>query len=771
MHAIGGPSTLRAVTADAALTERGADGRGPMIAPVLARTIIAIVFCGFGAVALVIVLDQVRSTGEIVLAVGSLLALLVLQFFYFCRPSTDLRSPMAYGMLAVQAALVYLPFFVLGQGWVSQPSFLAGSMLLVLGPRVGWAAFAAVVVSTGVEQYVVTGGLWEIGYIAVNAATTGLYVYGLTRLARLVVALHDARDELATRSVTDERVRFAHDLHTLLGSSLSAIAPRGELVLRLLRRRPEQAGRELLEIVAITRRALADLRSIARLYRETFLDDETASLTAMLAASDVELRVDLDSRELSPEARRRLAAVLRDGIATVLRRREPAHCEIVLQQQSRSVTVDIRTDAFDVGPGAGGHFAELATTVDAMMGELTTGSDPDGRLHLRVTLPATGRPAVHRSAADPAESVPLLATTVANGVALAALFGLYLQAQLRLFEVNHRLGVLALGTVCLIGALAVQVGWLRRPEARQATASTYLLLGLQAVLVYLPWLYNDQMWTGLQGFLAGSALLVLRPLWGWTVFAAVLASIVVVQLPDARSAGDDMLHLFLTLNLGLLVFGLTWMARSVRQLRAARQELAQAALAETRLRFAQDLHDMLGLSLSAITMKSELAHRLIGRDPARAATVVAEMVELSRRALADVRSMASGDPDLSLTHECRTAQALLTTAGLQVQMVLDGAELRPEIDTALATVLREGVTNVLRHSKGAHCEIRVCADEHDAHLIVVNDGATRPITPAHLGSGIRNMSDRVGALGGVLTSGYEGADGFRLHARVPRTGT
>ena len=238
------------------------------------------------------------------------------------------------------------------------------------------------------------------------------------------------------------------------------------------------------------------------------------------------------------------------------------------------------------------------------------------------------------------------------------------------------------------------------------------------------------MWTGLQGFLSGSALLVLRPRWGWTVFAAVLASIVVVQLPDARSAGDDMLHLFLTLNLGLLVFGLTWMARSVRQLRAARQELAQAALAETRLRFAQDLHDMLGLSLSAITIESELAHRLIGRDPARAATVVAEMVELSRRALADVRSMASGDPDLSLTHECRTAQALLTTAGLQVRMVLDGTELCPGIDTALATVLREGVTNVLRHSKGARCEITVCADEHYAHLRVVNDGAVRPRTSA-----------------------------------------
>ncbi|MEO3858414.1 histidine kinase [Acrocarpospora sp. B8E8] len=152
--------------------------------------------------------------------------------------------------------------------------------------------------------------------------------------------------------------------------------------------------------------------------------------------------------------------------------------------------------------------------------------------------------------------------------------------------------------------------------------------------------------------------------------------------------------LLVTVNLGLITYSLTWMARSVRQLRAARRELAEVALAEARLRFAQDLHDLVGLSLSAITLKSDLTRRLILRDPGRARTVLADVLEICRHALADARSVASEYREMSLEAECRTAQSLLATAELDVRINLDYGELPAEVATVLATVLREGVTNV-----------------------------------------------------------------------------
>jgi signal transduction histidine kinase len=749
---------------------------GPLLAIALARAIVAVVaFCGFGGVALLWVLDLGHSAGEVALAVALLTALLGLLYFYFARPSTDLHRPRAYAALAAQACLVYLPLPLYGPAWVSQPPFLAAGVLLVLPAPAAWPVFAGIVAGTAVAQYFASGVWLDVVYVLVNSATAGLFVYGLVRLARLVTVLHRARDELAKTAVAEERLRFARNLHDLLELSLSAIAPKAELAGRLLRRNPVRAGQELTEIQGVARRALADLRSIARLYRETSLDGETETLASMLAASDVELRVDLDRRELPPPTRAALAAILREGVAFMLRHREAAHCEIVLRQAADRVMVDIVTDEVDEIDGATsvgerGGFADLSATVSRMAGELTAGMDADGRPRLQVRLPLTTRPAegLTDAAGELRESIPSVATKLAGWLVTAVCCGLFLQAVLRLLEVTHEFWEVALGMASMLSALVLQLAYFSRPGARLRTTTGYLLLGLQALLVYLPWLQAEPTWTGLPGFVAGSALLVLRPALGWSVFAAVVASIAWTKIEYGTSALSDYGQILVTLDMGLIIYGLTWMARSVRQLRATRRRLADAALATTRLRFAQDLHDLLGLSLSAITLKTELAHRLVPRDPARARAVLAELLEICRQALADVRSVAGGYHQMSLEEECRTAKALLATAGMNVRMDIDHGDLPADTGTALATVLREGVTNVLRHSKGERCELTIHEDANGVYLCILNDGPIELADGDHRGTGIRNMSDRVTALGGSLTAGSDGDGRFLLRADIPK---
>ncbi|XVQ14250.1 sensor histidine kinase [Spirillospora sp. CA-255316] len=753
---------------------RGGADQGAPIALPLARAIVVVAFCCFGGVALLWVVDSGQGIGKVALAFVLLTALLSLQYFYFGRAAADRHSARTYVLLAVQACLAYLPVMVFGQAWVSQATFLAGSVLLVFPPSAAWPLFAGVVAATGASQYLVDAEWLGVVFILVNTATAGLFVYGLTRLAWLVTALHEARDELARTAVAHERLRFTRDLHALLGSSLSAIALQGELSLRLLGPDPERAGQELRRLLETARRALADVRSIARLYRGDSLGEEAGALASMLASSDVDLRVDLGHGDLPPHTRTMLGAVLREGGAFVLRHRESAHCEILLRRHGDSVVVDLLYEG--VGAVPGDEVDGLADRVARMAGELTAGVDADGRSRVHITLPVTprppDRPADAGADAEPATSGPRAATKLAGALVVAVLSGLFVQAVLRLFYVPQvpETGEIVLSSASMLAALVLQLAYFSRPGARVRSPTGHLMLLLQAALVFTPILHYQQPWVGLIGFMAGSALLVLRPVLGWSVYGAVVAGAAAILIGfgagNPRYIGQNTL---VTLNTGLIVFGLAWMARSVRQLLAVRRELAEAALAEARLQLAQDLHDLLGLSLSAITLKSELALRLIVRDPARARTVLAEMLEISRHALADVRSVAGGYHRMSLAEECRNAETLLAAAGMDVRMDVDHADLAHEVGTVLAMVLREGVTNVLRHGKGDRCQVTIGEHEGYVRLRIVNDGAVPPARDDHRGSGIRNMSDRVAALGGVLTAALEGDGRFELSAFVPRT--
>ncbi|MGI5501845.1 histidine kinase [Lentzea sp. CA-135723] len=293
----------------------------------------------------------------------------------------------------------------------------------------------------------------------------------------------------------------------------------------------------------------------------------------------------------------------------------------------------------------------------------------------------------------------------------------------------------------------------------------YLALAGIALCVFGPQLVTGNPFTGgVPGFAAGAALLVLPRRLGWVAFGAVVASQGVVHAVAGNPLTDVVWGMIAATNHGLVLYALTKLWSMVTELQRAREELAAAAVTRERLRFARDLHDLLGYSLSAITLKTELAHRLA---PEQARRELAEVRGIARQALADVRSVALSYRELSFDEELRSARNLLAAADVEVGTRIDAGELPVDVKVTLATVLREGVTNLLRHSKAEHCEIELSTSGRLAALEIVNDGVPAAAPKSGDGSGIGNLTTRVRALGGDLHAGLTPEHTFRLRAEIP----
>ncbi len=710
-----------------------------------------------------------------VLYVGPVLAI---QLLYFSRPAVRLDTRLAKGMLAIQACLAFLPILQFGQALITLTTLVGGSALLLFRPRTGWPVFTVVMAGSAwvlwTYKDTVSGALFDI----TSTVYYALVVYLLTWLARLITELHQARTELAKRAVAEQRLAFANDLHDLLGLGLSAIALKGELVLRLLRKSLGQARGELAEITAVAQRTLSDVRSVARGYRELSLDKEARSAVSLLSASNVEVRVDLEQVELPVKLRTLLAKILREGVTNVLRRTGVEHCEIAVRRGEGRVTLEIVHDGMpheDIDDAAE-SLRSITEEVTALGGDLRAGEEPSGRWRLRAELlvPKETAPAEAALADGPAHWSRIDARNVQRLLTVVfLLFGI--SAMIRAVMLTDDPWQLTFTIGCLCALTALQLAYFARPNVLLRSRLSYTLLFVQACLIFLPLIPLGKSWVSMPSLFAGTALLVLPPLAGWTAFAATVGGVVLVRV----SFGTDLLGGFYTfaagVNTGLMVFGLIWLLRLVTELGETRKRLAEVAVAEERLRFARDLHDLLGMSLSAIALKSELTSRIMDIDAGRATDELLEILGLTRQALADVRSVASGYRELSLDQESRSAQAVLAAADVQVRLEVEHENLPAQVRTVLAVVLREGVTNVLRHSKVERCEIAVRRVEDGVTLDIVNDGVQngagprddKPIRVETSGSGITNMSDRVAGLGGQLTAGLEPDGRFRLRAVVP----
>lgn len=188
--------------------------------------------------------------------------------------------------------------------------------------------------------------------------------------------------------------------------------------------------------------------------------------------------------------------------------------------------------------------------------------------------------------------------------------------------------------------------------------------------------------------------------------------------------------------------------RMNHKLRRANEEIEHLAKVAERERIARDLHDVLGHTLSVITLKSELAGKLIGRDPDRAGKEIREVEQISRQALSDVRDAIRGYRTKGLAAELAQAKSTLETAGLNVQCDASTSMKLPALqESVLSLAVREGVTNVVRHAQARTCRLRLEQLNGSCRLEIQDDG--RGFWTVE-GNGLRGMRERVEMLGGTL---------------------
>ncbi|NUT30210.1 MAG: sensor histidine kinase [Streptomyces sp.] len=334
------------------------------------------------------------------------------------------------------------------------------------------------------------------------------------------------------------------------------------------------------------------------------------------------------------------------------------------------------------------------------------------------------------------------AGTVAGWLGLAAFVGVYLSLVFRNMGKPFT-GRLVVGLIVVLGALATLLS---------------LTLGGH--------------WLGLYCYVSvacGATLPLSR------AYGAIPATTGLMLLVGSQVDREEAESLtLLVLLIGFAMSGVGQLVRTTIELRKARATVAQLAANEERLRLARDLHDLLGHSLSLITLKSELAGRMLPAHPDKAAQQVADIEQVSRQALVDVREAVTGYRRPRLAAELAGVQVALTAAGITAELPAepDLTGVPEESESVLAWALREAVTNVVRHSGARRCTVellrRQTLDGPVLELSVEDDGSGGQGSGSGSapGSGLTGLTERLAKAGGTLEAGGT-RHGFRLTARVP----
>ncbi|WP_432188302.1 sensor histidine kinase [Streptomyces sp. Tue6028] len=338
---------------------------------------------------------------------------------------------------------------------------------------------------------------------------------------------------------------------------------------------------------------------------------------------------------------------------------------------------------------------------------------------------------------------------------------------------GHSTGVVVLGWIGLIafvlwyGALVFRTG---RGDGNRMVLGSLGALATQAAVLSLT---LGREWLVLFVYVAIAAGAALPLRWARLTIPAVAAVLTTVALivPGGRAyLAGLLIPAFLG---GFAMTGVRELLRTTIALREARATVAQLAANEERLRLARDLHDLLGHSLSLITLKSELAGRMLPDHPEKAAQQVADIEQVSRQALVDVREAVTGYRRPRLAGELAGTQVALTAAGVRADLPVepDLTGVPEESESALAWALREAVTNVVRHSGARRCTVellrRQTLDGPVLELSVEDDGSGG--SGGSHGNGLTGLTERLEKAGGTLEAGRM-RHGFRLVARVPLTG-
>ncbi|MCZ4120053.1 sensor histidine kinase [Streptomyces sp. H39-S7] len=324
-----------------------------------------------------------------------------------------------------------------------------------------------------------------------------------------------------------------------------------------------------------------------------------------------------------------------------------------------------------------------------------------------------------------------------------------------------------------------------RTNTEEQERWVHWVLGVLAVLALVTSATLGKPWLVLFVYVSVVCGAVLPSTWSrWLIPATTGALALVGSFVD--TAGDLFPALLIPCLLGgFAMVGIRHLVQTMRALREARETVAQLAATEERLRLARDLHDLLGHSLSLITLKSELAGRMLPDRPEDAAQQVADIEKVSRQALVDVREAVSGYRRPTLATELAGARIALAAAGIVAEFPVelpptaaapaDGPtppSLAPDTESALAWALREAITNVIRHSGATRCVIAL-AERSDGgagtFVLTVTDNGHGPADgPGGPGNGLSGLEERLLLAGGGLSTGPAAPGGFTLSASVPR---
>lgn len=300
------------------------------------------------------------------------------------------------------------------------------------------------------------------------------------------------------------------------------------------------------------------------------------------------------------------------------------------------------------------------------------------------------------------------------------------------------------------------------PTPAQLGRRIVMLAGMVAVIVALMQRFpGTGMWWYVMFPVIAAGLALPTALAAAAVATLTAAGIVLPWLLEGRLE----LMLLIELAIGGGAMAVRRLTLTIEELRAAREALARRAVLEERLRFARDLHDLVGHSLSLIALKSELARRLLPAHPDEAAREVRDVEQGARDALRHVRAAVTGYRQPTLAGELDAARELLAAAGIDAEVRAEAALEAPALDALLAWTVRESITNVVRHSRARRCRIVVARGDGRVRVTVEDDGrGVADAVPA--GSGLTGLAERAAALGARLDAGPRPEGGFRVQVEA-----
>jgi two-component system sensor histidine kinase DesK len=264
-------------------------------------------------------------------------------------------------------------------------------------------------------------------------------------------------------------------------------------------------------------------------------------------------------------------------------------------------------------------------------------------------------------------------------------------------------------------------------------------------------------------YIAVTCVMCLHTRWAWLAALTVALATYAATLWAPGWHRDEGI-LFGTLVATLAIWGISQSINRNIEVLAVREENARLALEDERNRFARDLHDILGHSLTVITVKAELANRLIDVDADRARAELDDLERLSRDALADVRRAVEGYRELTLPGELSRARTALSAAEIAADLPNSTDGVPSDVRELFAWTIREGITNVIRHSGASRCTVLL--GEHEVEVRDDGRGAELSGSAQSTGNGLTGLRERAGALGGtVVTQSLH--PGFSLKVVVP----